>query len=452
MGNESLCCDVSPKVVPADARATITIRPLEGLARFDDTTGYEVTYFPMEEFSQKSGWPERNRPAFRLVNGALQITQFFEAEQEHVLLVEAVAGDKRTPVGSFHVYSLSPDLYTRRPFKGDFHIHSCRSDGLDPPAHVAAACRRIGMDFMAVTDHCQYAPSLEAQQAFAGAPIDLAIYPGEEVHPAGAPIDLVIYPGEGVHPPDDHPVHMVNFGGAWSVNELFADTPAYSDAVRQLEQNLPHLPAGVDRYQYASCLWVFDKIRQGGGLAVFCHPYWFDENRYTPSGAITSLLLERQPFDALEVIGGYRRHEVVSNALQVARYHEQRSRGQRIPIVGASDTHSCEGGELFGWYYTIVFAPSTRLPDLIESVKGLYSVAIEALPGEHPRAHGPFRLVKYALFLMRDVFPDHDDLCQEEGQLMLAYLAGDTSAGGALKALQGRTSALQDRLWGQAPR
>jgi hypothetical protein len=158
-------------------------------------------------------------------------------------------------------------------------------------------------------------------------------------------------------------------------------------------------------------------------------------------------LLDSQPWDALEVIGGYFRHEVESNILQVARYHEERARGRRVPIVGVSDAHGCERGELFGWYCTIVFARSSALADLIESIGELWSVAVEALPGETARAHGPFRLVKYAQFLMREVFPQHDALCFEEGRLLLAHLAGDRSAADALAACKGQTAALYDRLW-----
>ena len=284
MGDDSTRFDVRPKVVPADKTATITIGPAGPEARFNDTTCYEVTYFPVEEFSNNSGWPAQDKPAFRVVGGVLEVTQFFEAEQEHVLLGEAVDGEQRTPVGSFRVYSLAPDVYERRALKGDFHIHSVRSDGKEPPAQVAALGREIGMDFLAVTDHRQYAPSLEAQQAFADVPIDLAIYPGEEVHPP------------------DNPVHMINFGGSCSINEMFFDEnnePAYRAEVKKIEKTLGDLPPGVNRYQYASCVWVFERIRHAHGLGMFCHPYWFTRNRYAPSGAITSLLLENQPFDAL---------------------------------------------------------------------------------------------------------------------------------------------------------
>jgi hypothetical protein len=80
-------------------------------------------------------------------------------------------------------------------------------------------------------------------------------------------------------------------------------------------------------------------------------------------------------------------------------------------------------------------------------VKDSWSVAVEALPGETVRAYGPFRLVKYALFLVREVLPRHDALCAEEGGLMLRHLAGDPTAALALAALKGRVRALYEQCW-----
>ena len=95
MSDDAIQFDVCPKVVPADAETTITVRPAGGAPPFGPADKYEVTYFPTEEFAQASGWPEKNKPAFRIEDGAMKITQFFEAEQEHVLLIEAVAGRRR---------------------------------------------------------------------------------------------------------------------------------------------------------------------------------------------------------------------------------------------------------------------------------------------------------------------------------------------------------------------
>jgi len=367
----------------------------------------------------------RDLPALECVpdNGNLVIPVHPISEQEYALTLEF----EQQTVAEFRLYALDEDLFSRRPYKGDFHMHTYYSDGKESPAYVAGCCRRIGLDFMAITDHHRYAPSLEAIQAYAEAPIDLRIYPGEEVHPP------------------DNRVHILNFGGSFSVNEKFADD-AYPSEVAAIAAALD-LDEGMDRYPYASCVWCYDQIRQGGGLGVFCHPYWLHNRRYDVPVTLTDLLFERQPFDALELIGGYFRHEMESNTLQVARYQEERAQGKRIPIVGVSDAHGCERGELFGWFYTIAFSPTLDLPDLVTNIKALYSVAVEALPGETARAYGPFRLVRYAQFLLREIFPLHDALCVEEGRQMLEYASGAPQAAAALAALRGRTQKLYDHLW-----
>lgn len=422
--------EVIPKVVRADQKAVITITPRFDPSMFRNDRQYELTYCPTEEFAQCSGWTPDSKQIVKSADGCLRVEKYFEAEQEHVLYLEEVDNDKRKTVGDFRIYSLEPDLFARKPYKGDFHIHSNRSDGREPPAYVAGACRRIGLDFVAITDHRRFEPSLEAQRAFEGVSIDLRIFSGEEVHPP------------------ENPVHIINFGGRFSINALFQDEPTYRAAVQKIETGLGALPHGVNRYQYASALYCLDKIREAGGLGIFCHPYWFTSHRYAPSGALTSYIFDQQPYDAFELIGGFHRPEVVSNNLQVARYCDERAKGRRIPIVGASDAHGCERDTLFGWYYTIVFSPTLELPDIIASVKDLYSVAVEALPGETPRAYGEFRLVKYALFLMREILPQHDEFCFEEGRLMVRHMAGDPTAAEGLAALKGRTGALLDQYCG----
>jgi hypothetical protein len=380
--------------------------------------------------TEQDGPDQDNAPVlFEEAGGRGRIALAFHGEQEHVIVLHRDGSDEAA--ARTRVYSVGSDLLARRPYKGDLHIHSCRSDGKEPPREVPAWCRRIGLDFMAVTDHGLYEPSREAQEAFVGVPVDLRIFRGEEAHPTG------------------NPAHIVNFGGASSVCELYGNEEEYREDVSRIAERLPALPPTVDAFQYASCLWCFGRIRAAGGLSVFCHPYWFYENHYTPSGALTSHLLAERPFDAFELIGGFYRSEADSNTLQVARYHEERQARGPMPIVGSSDAHGCNTGHLFGWYYTVVFAPSSGLTDLTDSIRGLYSVAVEALPGGVPRAYGPFRLVKFALFLMHEVFPAHDALCAEEGELMQAHLDGDPEAAGRLAGMSGRTEALTDSLWGQ---
>jgi hypothetical protein len=436
MGKELNFFDIFPRIVRAGSQEQVLIRPLFDHVRFSPDETYTVTLFPAEGLPGQMRATGAQKMTLTAPDGELRVPCQFTGEQEYVLTIEY----NGKQLAEFRLYALKADLFARRPYKGDFHMHTHHSDGKESPAYVAAACRKIGMDFMAITDHHQYAPSLEAIAAFRGVETDLRIYPGEEVHPP------------------DNWVHVLNFGGSFSVNDLFR-SDAYLPEVQAIADGLEDLPAGVDRYPYASCVWCYNKIREGGGLGVFCHPYWFSNHRYDVPVALTDLLFERQPFDALELIGGYHRFELESNHLQVARYQEERSKGKRIPIVGVSDSHGCEGADLFGWFYTVAFSPSPDLPDLVSSIKDLYSVAVEALPNETPRAFGPFRLARYVQFLIREVFPAHDQLCLEEGRLLLAY-AGDTvssdasgdaagkpAAAAALAALKGRTERLYKHWW-----
>jgi len=418
--------DVWPRVVRAGGEGTVSLRARSPHGRFDDAAEYEATIVPMEGIGGRTV-----RAGLRPVAGCLRIPHTFAAEQEYALAVARCDGEARVPAGEFRVYAVGPDLFARRPFKGDLHLHSSESDGRESPAWVAAACRRIGLDFMAVTDHWKYAPSLDAIAAFAGTPIDLRIFPGEEVHQE-----------------PDNPVHIVNFGGAHGICPLIRAGEPYLSEVRAIAEGLgaDGLPPEL-RFAYAQCLWTYRSIRAAGGVAIFAHPYWIWRAQYNVPEALIARHFADQPFDAFELLGGFHRYETESNLLQLARYHDECGRGRRIPVVGSSDSHGCERGELFGWYWTVVFAPTAEFADLAAAIRGAHAVAVEALPGETRRAHGPFRLVKYAHFLLREVLPLHDALCVEEGRLMLDHVAGDPAAAAALGRLQGRTRRLMDSLW-----
>ena len=426
--------EVSPRIVPADVESTVEIVPLFDHCRFKEDCTYELTYAPTEEIAVKSGWTAGKMTGPIVPeNGRYGCKMLFEGEQEHVLyIVEVNKKNEKRLLGDFRVYSLGPDLFKLRPFKGDFHMHSNRSDGVEPPGYVAGACRRVGLDFMALTDHRCYAGSVEAQKAFQDVEVALRIYNGEECHPPG------------------NPAHTVSFGASSGISELYADEAGYRAEVKQVEDALPALPAGVDRFQYASCVWEYNKIRERGGLAIFCHHYWFTSHRFSPGGALTACLFENQPFDVLELVSGMDTAELLNEDtlnLQVAHYNEARAQGKKVPICGISDTHGCENSETFGRYYTVVFAPSSDLADVQAAIKDLRSVAVETRQDDLPRAYGPFRLVKYAHFLLREIFPQHDEMCFEEGRLMIKHVAGDATAAGRLKELKGQTSDFMKKCW-----
>ncbi len=422
--------NIFPRIVAEGKKTTIKVEPLYGHKKIKDEAKYEVAYIPMETGGDDEAGVFEKAFEIQPVNGLFEISLTFVGEQEHRIRILETIGQEQREYCSFSVYSVKEDLYNLRPYKGDLHMHSYYSDGNESPAYVAGACRKIGLDFMAITDHEQYQPSLETQEAYKNLDIDLLICPGEEIHPP------------------DNEVHMINFGGKFSVNDLIRnDKESYFKEVEEIRQkeNIPL--SKQEQYKYASCKWCFDKIREAGGLSIYCHPYWVFENRYNVSINLHNYIYHKQPFDAYEIIGGFFIHEAESNLLQVAYYHEERAKGKQMPIVGVSDAHGCDNGELFGWYYTVVFASDLKLSSLIEGIKNCKSVAVEALPGNPIRVYGPYRLVKYVSFLIREIFPIHDELCYEEGKLMLRYLSGDQGAADILKAYKGRVEKKMNIYW-----
>lgn len=419
--------EIFPKILESGKNTKLAVRPLGKHAEFIPDTEYLVMFLPMCETNESLN-TEYDSIVVHSRDGLLQFEHAFPGEQAHIVRVFKLPVKDREMdrlLGNFMVYSLLPDLFVLRPYRGDFHVHTCRSDGKEAPAVVAANYRKSGFDFLAITDHHVWYPSEEAIKAYEGTPIDLSLFNGEEVHP------------------HKNHVHMVNFGGKYSVNELFENDPdSYYREVNEIMERIK-VPEGVNAFQYASCVWCFDRIREAGGLGIFCHPYWI-ANVYHVAEKFTDFLFEKKPFDAFELLGG---HEVYSNNMQTAYHNEARAKGMQIPVVGASDSHGTENAMWFNWMYTIVFSKDMELASIKDAVKDLKSVAVEHYPGEAFRIYGPFRLVKYADFLLNEYFPLHDQLCFEEGRLMKDYICGDKNSLELLKQMQGRTKVLLERCF-----
>ena len=347
-------------------------------------------------------------PFERRENGEIVFRMETPDEGEYAICAgKSEADGKFTEVAAFAVYALRDDLFRLMPYKGDFHMHSNCSDGQETPAYVAATCRKLGFDFMALTDHRQYAPSLEAQKAMADFGCDMLVAPGEEVHLP------------------DNPTHIINFGGKWSVNELAdRDEAAYRAGVAEYEKSVPEHFDPLTRFQVAASEWTFDRIREAGGISMFCHPFWRPRHHNYVGGDVIDLLLDRNRFDVLEVIGGFYRRDVESNMLSVSRWQEECAKGKVIPAAGISDSHGCDG-DLSGWYYTVVFAEELTFDALAAAIRANRCAAVHSIPGTYPVIAGPFRLTKFLFFLLREVFPRHDELCRIEGEIMRRALAGE---------------------------
>ena len=440
--------DIFPKVFPVGREVEITIKPLGRHVAFSGE--YRLLVHRMNHgtpWSAEKNWVPKdwNTTSYDVVtceDGCLRFTYTAEAESEHYVYV--YKDEKKLFRMSF--YALAPDLAERIPYRGDLHVHTCRSDGHSDPATTCAYYRKLGYDFIVITDHRRYYPSLEAIAAYKGVKTALNILPGEEVH---IPQTML---------------HIVNAGGLFSVNGMFTDktyyyefpydggndrdtggslegrrfdetitppaleTPeSYNAQLDVIENQLlaDGYPADAEPRSFAVAMWAFDRIREAGGLAIFPHPYWIT-SVWHENETYTMEMLKRHPFDAFEVLGGenYYQH----NGIQTAIYYDEYRQGRVHPIVGSTDSHCAyDNNRNYDICSTIVFAHENERVDLLQSIKDGYSVAVDSISKEY-RLVGEHRLQKYASFLMEYFYPIHDRQSQLDGEMMRRYYIGEATA------------------------
>lgn len=448
--------DIYPKVVRANIETCITIRPLGGRCPFMPGKEYPilikaVTNGNPGDYPSSGSYTQKTATCG--VDGCLRITHTFTSEQEYFLDVTYTDTKGENGKERFCVYSVNKDLWGLYPYIGDLHMHTTRSDGRQCPAVVCANYRRHGYDFMVISDHGRYYPSLEAIRTYKDLPIDLSIVCGEEVH-------MPPVKGQTISP------HIVNFGGEYSVNSLVHRDDAesireedenrslngicppimsqseYDNLIMELAANIT-VPEGVDPIVAAGIKWVFDEIRRGHGLAIYAHPTWISDTFHVPD-TLHEYIVKNKLFDAFEVLGGENYFE--QNGFQTVQYYEDRAHGYRYPIVGSTDSHSSYPTNRNAYICsTIVFAENKERTTLINAVKDFRSVAVDTISAEF-RLVGEMRLVRYGCFLLKNYFPIHDELCFEEGRLMKQYVTGSNEeraeAAQLLTNLSGRTEKL----------
>ena len=443
--------EIFPLVVLAGETNTMTLRGLGWHAGIVPGEEYEITISAAEQGDPEL-YPEwafvRTVRAAAAPDGSLRFDFAFPSEQEYFLRFTPAGGEGSVCLS---VYALNGDMRGLYPFRGDLHVHSRRSDGKECPEVVCANYRIAGYDFMAITDHRRYYPSLEAMRALDGALPGFTVVPGEEVH----------------LPLTD--IHIINFGGHYSVNALVdgnanqkerGDDPEarsdnglcppvlsleeYQAQIRRLAEEKRFDAQHADT-SFAVCLWAFDRIREAGGLGIFCHPYWRVRYGYQVPEAFVDRMLEEHPFDAFEVLGGELYYE--QNGFQAAKYYEMLAGGFRFPIVGSTDSHnSTEYNPKGRLCSTIVFAPENQRDSLIASIKEGRTVAVDTISEEY-RLVGSLRLQKYACFLLKYWYPLHDRVCSVDGGFLRRLVTGDADARAGLDAVRDEMRKLMDKAF-----
>ena len=423
--------DIFPLVFPINKKVIFTAQALGTRQKLQGE--YTVTVHRALAGSPREAFSAWNSESYtcQAENGALQFAYTASHEGEYFVRIH----QNGAQIAQLHIYALAEDLSCRYPLRGDFHVHTSGSDGQEPPEIVCANYRRKGYDFIVITDHFRYYPSLNAIKAYQDVKIPLCILPGEEIHLPGTP------------------VHIVNAGGLFSINGLLPtghnyletdgeisgrrldesvqppdvyETSAYWGEIKEIEERVKQssIPTTVDSCSYAVCCWAFEKIRQADGLGIFCHPYWLQDLYQIPED-FTLYMLQEHPFDAFEVLGG--ENYYAQNGLQTALYYEEYKHGRAHAIVGSTDSHgSTSSNRNWDICSTIVFARSNQRKDILTAVKEKYSVAVDTISKEY-RLVGEYRLQKYASFLMERYFPIHDQQTLVDGELMYQYAIGNAT-------------------------
>lgn len=405
---------IYPSIVKSNQETTIRIHALGENTAFIPNVTYTVEIRGVETFC--SDYAHLSVATYQVMPnaiGELEITHYFAGEQKHAITLKRPQEDlDATPYKDIthrsrrhentdallQVYSLDSDLYGTRCFKGELHCHTYESDGVQDVYHTVGNYRTAGYDFLAITDHYISMPSEKAKNIFDAAPVDMTLLLGEECH----------VPTEQIH--------AVHIGGTQSVNAYFRNRPELAEQEMLAIEAQLNLPAHINRRDYAWRVWIARKAQEFGGIALLTHPHWIWFDTYFMASAITQQLLADGIYDALDITD----QEADTT---VALWAEMQAQGHRIPVVGCTDSHYTDannphrparGG------YTLVFAPNRSEDSIFDAIRAGRSLAVNAV-GDPERIQGPYRLVKFARFLLDNYYPIYKRLCHNQGVILSEY-------------------------------
>jgi len=412
--------EINPKIVPQGREIEVSIRGVFRESRFDPEKTYTIRLFSKVDKSEEAEFQVKPND-----EGILTFSPEFKTAGEYQF--DLFSPDSSRSILSEHIFALRKDLWGLKPFKGDMHIHTFYSDGRQSPIYMAVRGKRLGLDFIAITDHDKYEPSLEAIREAERIGLDRLLIPGEEVSAR------------------ESCGHYLSINASGWVAKCRDDLESYDREVNAIIGKLKEreLVEGLSPQRYAHAIWVVNKIRELGGFAVIAHPYWVASRRFHLDRLVYEQLLRDRLYDAIELLGDVNFED---NLLSVARYQDELSRGVSPPIIGNSDTHRAEN-HTYGRYWSVVFAEELSIESVLEAISERRSVACQRYSNGQVEVIGPFHLVEYTYFLKRELFPIHDRICELEGMLFMRMLEGKEVSQDELNGLKAELRGMYDRFW-----
>ncbi|MBE6541371.1 MAG: hypothetical protein E7672_02870 [Ruminococcaceae bacterium] len=442
---------VYPSVVQAGKHSTIRVVPRSEHGRLDN----KFMFYPLDEVQMIKRFPDewfdhnKDLTVKVLINnlyssyvpqnesecytttvpvdsdGGITIDYLFDREQEYLIKVSNPHNHNSWRY-VFSVYAVGDDLFGKRAYKGDLHIHSIYSDAYQSLEINAANYRCAGFDFIAMTDHCKRFPSLMMMDLMDKHNLGLTAFAGEEVH-----VPNIVF-------------HYVHLGGDYSVNEWYADhMEEYENEFNEIYKTID-LPEGRSKEYAARLKWIHEANKKAGGLSIFVHPHWVWRCQNLPDDVI-DYVFENGFMDVFELFGG---QKLPMNNTQLALWQEYAFKGKKYPIVASSDAHTSESRHEFDDYYTIAFADNCSFDCIKDAILKEEVVAVDNY--ESFRAHGSLRYVRYAQFLAKRYFPVYTALCNTVGMNMRLYYEGNPEALEAALISQRAADSFAEKFFGRA--
>ena len=373
-------------------------------------------------------------------SGVLRFTFTFSREQIYTLRLASIGENNEwDPLGDLRIFCAKDDLYYRTPLRGNTHCHVCPSvDGHEDPFLAAAMYRKAGFDFLAITDHHLIDGSKIAIEAAKKIPNDLTLFYGEEVHVPNAYI------------------HAVNVGavfpGGIGLDRWYHENEsACLEEVRQIASKTEGLPDGVEPMDYAYRKWIADRIHEYGGVAIMAHPFW-EWDAHNTRDDVFRYFAKEKIYDGAEILHGQEPGCRDAN-MQVAFWNDMRTEGIFISPLGADDAHRrnyrWDYESCFNQVFSVVFAKENSLHGFAEALENGYTAAVETYENAPEHVIGTYRMTKFVIFLLDQYYPQHDELCFEEGRLMRDAYLGDKEASDLLQMLNGRVRRYTERFFGR---
>jgi len=437
---------IDARIYPADSMATLRFRAVSAWGK-KNFKSVKVGYVRDDRrFSNGEALRERG-PRFedlkfkREGDDTIVVRVPLRGEHEHSFFfhLPRKKGEKTPEMRKVALYTLAPDAFELRPFKGEIHQHSNVSDGRTPPREHIRCARAAGLDFVAVTDHWHNEQNPVVAAAARDSGCGLVTYPGEEMHNVA------------------HILHSICLGApaVMTIRERTAELSAAAKPI--LEELRRELPAMHDseRRSLAEALYIARRARKNGAVLIYSHPHWKPHGRYNAPPEFTRYILTRDEFDAVEITNGQVNYD---NYLTFALLYEiAAARGKRWPVVSASDCHNVRNVQALKRNYNILFAPNCSFAEFKKGLREYRVVAaVETMKmnkkGTRPTLFGSWRFTKLATFLGDIGFwAKHDKLAAAQSPLLEKFLAGDKSVIPELKKLAAEIDALRESLYCSDP-